>query len=116
MKIKIEGKGEDSMMFLIGKSGQRYRVTCEGESKAFHTRLLFEQDLRDFIMDSIEESLTNEEIETHGKYLFAICGIGFMDWARGLQELLIKVHKKACEWTLNKIKTRVRKLINSTLL
>jgi len=112
MKTVIEGKGELRKLFLIGNSGRKYRIIQDGVDSC-PGRMLFEQDLNDFIMDCIDKAATEQDIESHANSKYSVCGSGFMGWAVSYQKILHIEHAKNCEWLLGTIKTRVHKMIQS---
>ena len=111
MKTVIEGKGESAVLFIIGEDGCKYSMKSEGQS-ALTCRLLFEQDLKGFVLSCIEKSATDEDIHSHRDAKYPLCKSGLMEWAVPFQKVLHFEHDKNCNWVLLTLMNRVSKLIN----
>ena len=111
MKSEIIEKEKGNKQFVLhGKNGRDYIITCDGYD-ALHSRLLFCQDIKDFMLEELNNTLSDEEISQHAEFKYFVCNSGLMGWASGLQELLKKEHIKACEWTYKKISTRFNRVL-----
>lgn len=106
----IEKEKGDKQFVLHGGSGRNYIITCEGYD-AIHSRAFFCQDIKDFMMEELNNTLSSEEILQHAEIKYHVCNSGLMEWASGLRELLKKENIKACEWTCKKISTRFNKIL-----